>query len=259
MKQALVEIIRQLSGPLVYRKRLPRDFGSQKIYVTSRSDLRFLAPGLSRIGAELFAVVRTHVRPGDVVWDIGSNLGIFAFPAAIRAGPTGAVYSLEADSRYADLQTRSIRYLSKAAAPTRVLCAAAANGPGILELNIPRKGHSRNHLSVVSGVNAGPPEMTKQVMATSLDALLEHWRAPNFIKIDVEGAERLVADGAERLFREVQPAGFIECEDRNVEYLTGRFRDWGYSLHRQLADGSLQPLERFAFNTLVLPPGRAPA
>lgn len=255
MRQALVDIVRRVTGPIVYRKRLPREFGSQKMYVTSRSDLRYLAPGLSRVGAELFAVVRSHVRPGDVVWDIGSNLGIFAFPAAIRTGPTGLVYSLEADTRYADLQTRTIRILAKDAAPTRVLCAAAADGPGILELNIPRKGHSRSHLSVVAGVKAGPPEMTKQVMATSLDALLDHWRAPNFVKIDVEGAERLVVDGADRLFREVKPAAYIECEDRNVEYLTGRFRDWGYSLHRQLADGRLTSLERFAFNTLVLPPG----
>jgi FkbM family methyltransferase len=259
MTSAVFDFIRRLTGPFVYRKRLPPEFDSQRIYVTSRSDLRFLAPGLSRIGAELFAVVRTHVRPGDVVWDIGSNLGIFAFPAAIRAGPNGQVYSLEADSRYADLQSRTIRILAKDAAPTSVLCAAAADGPGVLELVIPKKGHSRNHLSTVKGINAGPAEMTKQVLSVSLDALLGHWRAPDFVKIDVEGAERLVADGAERLFREVRPAAFIECEDGNVEYLTGFFRRLGYSLHRQRPDGGIEPLERFAFNTLVLPPGRSPA
>ena len=44
------------------------------------------------------------------------------------------------------------------------------------------------------------------------DFLLDHWPAPDFVKMDVEGAELLALQGAGRLLEEVRPTFYIEVE-----------------------------------------------
>ena len=251
--QILVKAARAITGPFVFRKCLPRDLGGEKIYVSSRADIRLLAPGLQRSAGDLFRVVRNYVSADSVVWDIGSNLGILSFCSAAKVGPNGKVYSLEADPRYADIQSRTLRKLSSNTGKVTILCAAVANRFGILDLVIPKKGHARNHLSIVEGNSAGDADMTKQVVTLTLDSLLEHWSPPNFIKIDVEGAELLAIEGAKKLFSEVRPVGYIECSPANSRPLTDFFADLNYDLYTLDPTGAEIPTDTFAFNTIVKP------
>lgn len=251
--QILIKIARAITGPFVFRKTLPRSFGRQKIYVSSRADIRLLAPGLHKSAGDLFMVVNNYVSPGSVVWDIGSNLGILSFCSASKVGTNGKVYSLEADPRYADIQSKTLRSLSSEMGKMSILCAAVANRSGILDLIIPKKGHARNHLSIVEGNSAGEADMTKQVVTLTLDWLLEHWSPPNFIKIDVEGAELLAIEGAKKLFSEVRPIGYIECSAANAESLTNFFTALDYDLFRLGSAGEEIPTNSFAFNTIVKP------
>src|SRR5688572_7296727 len=39
--------------------------------------------------------IRTHVKPGDVFYDIGANIGIYTLLAARRVGALGKVYAFE--------------------------------------------------------------------------------------------------------------------------------------------------------------------
>lgn len=253
MKQTIVKIARKLTEPFLFYKELPSDFQRQKILVTSRSDIRLLAPGLERSAGDLLCVVRKYVPLNGVVWDIGSNLGILTFCSALKVGKGGSVFSLEADPRYADIQTRTLRGFTKKAGQVSILCAAVADQSGILDLIIPKKGHSRNHLSAVGGNDAGEADMTKQVLTLTLDWLLQYWTAPNFIKIDVEGAELLAVIGAEKLFSEMRPIGYIECSRENSEALTNFFKKHDYQLFSLDALGEEKSIEEFAFNTIVKP------
>jgi FkbM family methyltransferase len=47
------------------------------------------------------------VGPGNTVWDIGANLGLFGFAAAVAAGPSGRVLAVEPDTALAGLLRRS--------------------------------------------------------------------------------------------------------------------------------------------------------
>lgn len=251
--QILIKAARAITGHFVFRKRLPREFGGDKIYVSSRADIRLLAPGLQRPAGDLFLVVRNYVSPDSVVWDIGSNLGILSFCSAAKVGSNGEVYSLEADPRYADIQSRTLRELSPCRGKVSILCAAVANRSGILDLIIPKKGHARNHLSVVEGNSAGETDTTKQVVTLTLDSLLKYWSPPDFIKIDIEGAELLAVEGAKRLFTEVRPIGYIECSDSNSKPLSDFFKNLNYDLYTLGPDGDEIPTDTFAFNTIVKP------
>ena len=44
--------------------------------------LRWLKPGMAAFEPRLLAIIENFVRPGMVAWDIGANVGLFAYPAA---------------------------------------------------------------------------------------------------------------------------------------------------------------------------------
>lgn len=211
-----------------------------------------LYPGFCRSSADLLAVASRHIKTGDVVWDIGSNQGIFAFCAAGRTGPTGRVFTVEADPKYADLQNRTIASLPKGYAPVKTLCAAVADRAGVLELSIPKNGHARNHLSIVAGNDAAAVESTKAVTAVTLDWLLDHWSAPDFVKIDVEGAEMLVLKGASELLRVHRPNLYIEVSEANQAEATKLLRSHGYRFYKLTNNGSIAPTESCCFETVAL-------
>jgi FkbM family methyltransferase len=247
-----IRALRALTGRVVFRKTLPARFGGGHVYIAPRSDIRLLAPGWSTTSADLLRVAESYIRPGACVWDIGSNLGIFSACAAWKAGASGRVYAVEAAPAYATLQHETYRRLSSGYAPVVVLCAAVADTVGLLELAIPRKGHARAHLTAVAGNEAGSTEYTKQVVTVTADFLLQHWAAPDVVKVDIEGAEALFFAGAARLLDEVRPTFYVEVSEVNAAAVTALFHAHGYRLFNVQGSAEL-PIDGCAFNTLARP------
>ncbi|UWQ20458.1 FkbM family methyltransferase [Jannaschia sp. W003] len=240
-----------------YRKRLPARFGGARVRVTPRADARLLRRGWEGIARDLMLVADRMVRPGDAVWDIGANQGIFAFLAAYRAGPGGAVRALEADPAYADMAFRSAAALGPSYAPVEVLCAAIADAPGVLLFAVSSRGHARSHLVGHGGGDAAPPAAAiRSVVAVTGDGLLAHWPAPALVKIDVEGAELAALEGCARLLRDVRPVLYVEVSERNADAVTARLRAAGYALGDLQGDGSVRPAPRCTFHTVAWPEER---
>ena len=84
--------------------------------------------------------------------------------------------------------------------------------------------------------------------------MIEHVPAPQFVKIDVEGAEEAVLRGATRLLSQVRPRLLCEVTGRNSRSVTKLLRDHGYRLYdAEKPSGERQPDEAAAWNTLALP------
>lgn len=248
-------LLERWSRGRVVRRRLPAELGGHALFVSPdaalklwRRDLRQIDPLLLELAAEL-------VRPGDTVWDVGANVGLFAFAAAFAAGPSGHVAAIEADDWLAGLVRRSAQTAGAAYAPVEVLAAAVADRPGILELRIATRGRAGNHLSAVAGsTQTGGYRETRQVVAVTLDSLLDAFPPPRFLKIDVEGAEALCLRGAERLLGEVRPLLVCEVAAENADEVEERLSRHGYTLFdAALPPARRVPLARPAWNTLALP------
>ena len=249
----LAQIVRGLTSSLTFRKRLPREFGGGKVFVTPRSDLRFLFPSLSRVATDLFQVASRYVRKDQCVWDLGANLGIFTFAAAWRVGSGGKVFSLEADPFYAEQIHRTRSRLPHGYGTVTPLCAAVADKMGLLDLCVPERGHSRNHLSEVSGNSPGETSIVKQVCAVTGDFLLQYWPKPDVVKVDIEGAEHLFFRGAVDLIKSVRPIFYVEVSEENSNEISNVLLANDYELFALNWNGEEEPIERCVFNTVAKP------
>ena len=193
-----------------------------------------------------FLVEDLELREGDVVIDAGANLGWFSL-LLDRASPEGVtIYAFEPDPvNFALLEENAERNGADGVVPVpTALTDRAGREPLFL---YPDKNRGRHSLARMSGA-----EGTVEVPTTSLEAFwrergLES-RSPALLKIDVEGSEIRVLEGAGSLlerFRVVVTEYAPELlrraghePRRLLERLTGT----GFAPHRAEPDG-LVPLE----------------
>lgn len=229
------------------KRRLPASFGSRSIYVSPDASLQFWKRDISGIAPELFRLADKLVKPGDVVWDVGANVGLFSFAAAARAGASGSVLAIDPDPWLASLLRRSAAKGSEGCAPVTVLNAAISERDEVLEFNIAQRGRASNFISGFGGTQTGGSRTSFPVMATSLDRLTEHFRLPNLIKIDVEGMEHVVLRGAQQLLRS-RPIVISEVSRETVPEVTALLN--GY----RILDADLAPVVGYyPFNIVALP------
>jgi len=248
-------LLEQLSRHVVIRRRLPRALGAHRIYVTPDASLRFWRRRIEDTDPLLLQFATELVESGDVVWDIGANVGVFSLAAAVRAGASGAVLALEPDPLTAGLLRRSSGELPATCARITVVEAAAADREATMEFAIARRGRAASHLgSVRASSQTGGVRSVIRVAATTLDSLCASHSPPRLVKIDTEGAELLCLRGASRLLSEVRPRLLCEVDAPNALEVGALLQGHGYSM----LDASLGPSERTpltvpTWNTLALP------
>jgi FkbM family methyltransferase len=221
--------------------------------VTPEAALRYWL-AMSRVDPILYAMAEELVRPGNTVWDVGANVGLFSFCAAARAGRSGFVLSIEPDAWLAHLIQRSAQQLENyPCSHVDVLCAAVSDAVRISKLEIAQRARASNYLVEASGsTQARGSRSLQPTVALPLDTLLEHFPAPSVLKIDVETHEVSVLRGANRLLREARPAIWCEVSPENSDGVTGLLKAAGYELYG--AQTRPHPhIERAWFHTLAIP------
>ena len=111
--------LESLSRGVVFRRRLPANLGGASVWVTPESRLRFWYPGLGSNDPWLLNMARQFIRPNDRVWDVGANVGLFAFAASYTAGQ---VLAVEPDAVLVNLLRRTARNLGDYTTLRSTLC-----------------------------------------------------------------------------------------------------------------------------------------
>jgi FkbM family methyltransferase len=130
------------------------------------------------------ARLRTLVQSGDVIWNVGANVGVYVLQLAQLVGPTGRVVAFEPNPVAADLIEKNVNFNDFGNRVT-VVRAAVGREPGEMDFfsvgadPMGRPGQANPLLP-----NAAPI----RVPVTTLDLALTHGR-PAGIVMDIEGWE----------------------------------------------------------------------
>ena len=140
-------LIERLSRHLVVKRRLPARFGRGPLFVSPAAALSYWHVDLGKVDRMLLDIAFEHVHTGDVVWDIGANVGLFTFAAANLSGATGRVLAVEPDIWLANILLRSAGMDENHRLKVDVLPVAVTNAVDLREFNIAMRGRASNHLA----------------------------------------------------------------------------------------------------------------
>lgn len=247
----------------VWRKVLFRAFDSTYVrrccrtpdglfeaYVSGNSSLRVLARRVS-VDPSHQRFIDRWVSPDSVVWDIGANLGLFAFPAALKAC-RGTVYVFEPDVELAANFLRSSRLPTNAGLNVALLCLAVSDNDGSAVFQISKFSRAMNKLEAVGEWNAVTALESRPVGTLTVDTLAQSLAPPSIMKIDVEGAEMKVLEGADRTIAEYRPVILIEGSSELWEPMAHFFRRQRYVMLDAALDDPA-PLDHPVWDTLAVP------
>jgi len=165
------------------------------------------------------------VKPGQTVYDVGANIGFFTILCSRLVGPQGRVYAFEPIPQ--NLATLRHNVTLNALSNVTIVDKALSSATGTAEMFVSPWSafHSLNVEGATKQDNHGPETGEITVQTVTLDEFVggEGVRAPDLVKIDVEGAELIVVDGMRETLRSVKPLLLCELHDTKLGY--GEFVD----------------------------------
>jgi FkbM family methyltransferase len=244
----------KLTRRICFRRRLPDDLGQSPIWVSPSAGLRFLFSRMKEIDPALFNMVREFVHKDNVVWDVGANVGLFAFGSAYLAGPNGLVVALEPDAWLGQLLRRSSKTQSAVSAPVHVIPAAVAQSVDLRTFHIAARSRATSSLNGYGSTQTGGIAEKQIVVTVSLDWLSERYASPDVLKIDVEGAELEVLKGAASLLEKKRPTVLCEVSAERAAEVTQLLSSKGYLIYNgDLAREERKQLSSAPWNTIAIP------
>jgi FkbM family methyltransferase len=161
--------------------------------------------------------LRDTLRPGDTFCDIGANVGLYSVVAGGLVGEAGQVQSFEPHPAnvMSLMQNIQINGLTERA---KVISAALGDSNGFFDFNIREavSGSSMSQLgrTVDGNDKAFVPVLRECKAAFTLDHLVAEGivRAPDVIKIDVDGNELLILAGMAQVLGSDTPPRSVQVE-----------------------------------------------
>jgi FkbM family methyltransferase len=168
---------------------------------------------------ETVAWLETYLRPGDVFFDVGANIGAYSLVACAHCRGEISVLAFEPSFANFHQLCRNIvvNNFQQSITPYQI---ALSNRPGLLSFHY----HSLEAGSADHWLGTNLPKTSKQFVYTqqllvfSMDYLIDEFEfpVPNHIKLDVDGAELDVLCGAEKTLRDHRLQSIlVEVRDRD--------------------------------------------
>jgi len=210
--------------------------------------------------------LQDNLKPGDVLHDIGANIGLYTIFAAAEVGPSGQVAAFEPHpANTMSLMDNVI--LNKFGDRVKVISSALNDKEGFLDFNL-RHTIAGSSMSQLSSTIDGDgiefvPVISELKYSCTLDSLIKKGlvRTPDHVKIDVDGNELLILAGMKATLKgKSRPRTLqIEVNHHYGQELDDLLGSYGYRLdhrhhtHRgkQLIESGANP-EEIAHNAVYI-------
>jgi len=162
-----------------------------KIYVSKPSELRCLESiGKPEGEKKLLERFFLEINTGDVVYDIGAHLGLYAIFLAKKVGKSGKVIAFEPDKKMIDNLEKSIGANNL----SNVLLIKKALGDSDEVGNL-YEGETIGNTSLVKTYEKTIGEQKVEIVSGDKFVFKNNLPIPKFVKIDIEGYEYFALKG----------------------------------------------------------------
>ena len=180
------------------------------------------------------------VRPGATVIDIGAHVGYYTLLASMLAGDSGSVWAFEPEPTNAAFLRRHMYLNNCRNVQVEELAVSNTNGHSRFLCG---KGSGTGHLDRTGDMEVRTVRLEDFCSARGI--------TPSAIKIDVEGAEAAVLEGAKELILRARPVIFLSTHGPAMRAQCLHWlREAGYAL-QPILGGSIED----AAEILALPEG----
>jgi FkbM family methyltransferase len=157
------------------------------------------------------ALLRRVLRPGDIFWDVGANIGFYTLTASPLVGPEGRVVAFEPASHAWQALIANLQLNQSDNVHPVQIALSDGSGQGVLYR---RADFADGGASLIARTDYhGDSEVVSTI---SLDQFLSQsgLSPPTFMKIDVEGLEGKVLTGGQQILQgKTPPLILIEMND----------------------------------------------
>ncbi|MBI2793661.1 MAG: FkbM family methyltransferase [Ignavibacteria bacterium] len=191
--------------------------------------------------------IRSYLTTGDVCFDIGAQIGYLSLAMAVSGNKNVFVYSFEPEPKNLERFSENIRLNSLT--NVNLISKAVSNNVDQLKLYM-----SRDHNAGTHSIIKDDPNVTEEfvvVDATTIDNIIHEQEIDrlDLVKIDVEGAELEVVEGATVTLKIFKPTLIIELSEsiqqtRNYSTVTfkSKMSEFGYLPFTLTDAGKLRPV-----------------
>jgi FkbM family methyltransferase len=181
-------------------------------------DLHIGAPIIAGLAHEphVAAVFRERLRAGDVVLDVGANIGSLAMLAASLVGPQGRVFAVEPIAR----NGQQIGYSAHAMASVRSKSSRLPRAIRQARSNCAPIRKTSNSATVAASGERLRDERRLRLVPAVLDSLFADLDRTDLVKIDIEGMEPAALRGLERTIARLRPILLSEFNPWAIERAT---------------------------------------
>jgi FkbM family methyltransferase len=161
---------------------------------------------IGRFERHLAEAMADLVPVGGVAFDIGANVGWHTIRLSQLVGGDGLVVAFEPSERDREILRANlgINGVANVVIDSRAVFSDTGS-VSFATFDVPGVGH------VVRGDTPSDANVTTVASVTIDDLVfIEGVRAPNFVKVDIEGGELAAVEGASRVLTEIRPAVAVE-------------------------------------------------
>lgn len=169
-------------------------------------------------------MVKKIIQDGDIIIDIGANLGYFSKTFA-RINPSGKVICIEPLPQYYAVLTHFLRHREN----VEIHNVALGREEGTATMILPKSnGMIRTGLPYISKKNETSEHPTQEVNIVNPISLLKSLSKIDYIKCDVEGFEWIIFQELKQLINTHKPIIQIEISTENRKDMLHLFTELGY-------------------------------
>ena len=155
-----------------------------------------------------YNLLRQIIHPGETILDVGANIGAFTVPLGQAVGPSGRVLAFEPQRLVFQMLCANV--MINNLTNVEAIPAAAGDTGGSVNMPVPDYGSEGNFGGISISSRAENREWTRMVAIDSFELSACH-----LIKVDVEGFEKNVLDGAVETIKKFRPAIYLENDRKD--------------------------------------------